>query len=374
METDKGLVRAYKFKLRPTPTQAEQLEWTLDRCRELYNAAVEERSTAWKRSGISITRAQQQKQLPDVKVVRPEYKQINAQVLQDVIRRVDITFAAFFRNRKEGRKTHYPRYRSRETYHSFTFPQAYTQGVHIRGQNLWIHGIGKTRVHWSRGIEGSPKTASISRQPDGWYVTFTCTDVPVRRLPATHTQIGIDLGIEAFATLSDGTRIPNPHYHTEIAQRLRVLSRKLSRCKRGSIRRKQARKQVAKLWLKSARRMADRNYKLALDLARRYDAIYYEDLQVANMVRNPTLGKSIWGAGWGDFLRVLRHTSESHGRLAQSVPPHFTSQICSGCGSVVKKELSEREHKCPDCGLVLHRDHNAALNVLRLGQSQQALT
>ena len=106
----------------------------------------------------------------------------------------------------------------------------------------------------------------------------------------------------------------------------------------------------------------------ALQLVRTYDTIYHEDLQVANMTRNHALAKSIGDAGWARFLAILAFKAACAGKRVVAVPPAFTSQACSGCGVLVLKGLSVRWHKCPECGTSLHRDHNAALNILRLGQ------
>src|SRR6185437_9078931 len=224
---------------------------------------------------------------------------------------------------------------------------------------------------WSRPIEGTPKTVTISREADGWYAILSCADVPTQPLAPMGQETGIDLGLESFATLSDGTMIHNPRCYRRAERRLKTAQRKVSRRKKGSHRRRKAVKLLAKAHLKVKRQRTDFQHKAALALVREYDAMYHEDLQVANLLKNHHLAKSIADAGWSQFLNILAAKAAYAGRRVVAVPPAYTSQTCSGCGAVVKKGLSVRWHACPDCGTSLHRDHNAAKNIERLGQSLQ---
>jgi putative transposase len=209
-------------------------------------------------------------------------------------------------------------------------------------------------VRWSRPLEGTPKTVTVSKEADGWYACFSCAAVPVRPLPATGQETGIDLGIEAFATTSDGTRIFHPGWYRQAERALKTAQRRVSRRKKGSHRRRKA---VALL------------AKAALTLLRENDTIYHEDLQMANMLKNHHLAKSIQDAGWSQFLSILAFKAAFAGKRVVAVPPAFTSQTCSGCGVLVAKGLSVRWHACPDCRISLHRDHNAARNIERAGQA-----
>jgi putative transposase len=226
-------------------------------------------------------------------------------------------------------------------------------------------------VRWSRRIEGLPKTVTISREADGWYVCFSCADVSTQPLPPTGQETGIDLGLEAFATLSDGTRIFHPGWYRRAERKLKTAQRCVSRRKKWSNRRRKAVQLLAKAHQKVKRQRADFHHKTALALVREYDTIYHEDLQTANMVRNHHLAKSISDAGWAAFLTILSYKAACAGKRVVAVPPAYTSQTCSGCGAIVSKGLSVRWHACPDCGTSLHRDHNAARNIERLGQSHR---
>jgi putative transposase len=186
--------------------------------------------------------------------------------------------------------------------------------------------------------------------------------------------------LESFATLADGSQIANPRIFRVAERNLKRVQRRVSRRKKGSKRRRKAVKLLAKAHLKVRRQRQDFHHRQALALMRQHDAIYHEALQVANMVKNHHLAKSISDVGWSQFLSILSFKAACAGRRVVAVPPAFTSQACSGCGVIVHKGLSVRWHSCPECGTNLHRDHNAALNILRLGQqsglgqSPQALT
>jgi len=364
--------KTYKYKLKPTPQQERAMAFVLRRCRELYNAALQERREAWHKCGVSVTVAMQSAQLPEIKEVRPEYGDIHSQVLQDVLTRLDRAFQAFFRRVKNAETPGYPRFQGANRYTSFTYKQ-YGNGATLDNGFLILSKIGRIAVRWSRPLEGTPKTVTISREADGWYVCFSCADVPVQPLPATGCETGIDLGLEAFATLSSGARILHPGWYRKAERALKTAQRRVSRRKKGSNRRRKAVTLLAKAHQTVRRQRTDFHHKTALALVRANDAIYHEDLQTANMVKNHRLAKSISDAGWAAFLTILSFKAACAGRSVVAVPPAYTSQQCSGCGRLVWKGLSVRWHQCPyeDCGTSLHRDHNAAKNIERLGQSRR---
>jgi putative transposase len=362
--------KTFKYRLKPAPDQERLLEGTLMLCRHVYNAAVEERREAWRQRGVSVTYYQQKAELPGIKEAMPEYGEVNAQVLQDVVPRVDRAFQAFFRRVKSGATPGYPRFHGRDRYNSVPYPQVGEHGgTVLDGGILNLSKIGRIPIRLHRPLEGTPKTVTISREVDGWYACFSCPDVPIQPLPPTGQESGIDLGLEAFATLSDGTRIFHPGWYHKAEHALKTAQRRVSRRKKGSARRRKAVQLLAKAHQKVRRQRRDFHHKTALALVQANDAIYHEALQPATMVRNHHLAKSISDAGWGAFLIILTHKAACAGRRIVAVNPAFTSQICSGCGVVVAKGLSVRWHSCPDCGTSLHRDHNAAKNSERAGQA-----
>jgi putative transposase len=362
--------KTYKYKLIPTPTQQRELGLVRGLCRWLYNTALEQRIIAFRGAGVSLSRYQQEAELKAIRAEFPEYAAIHSHVLQDVLARLDKTFQAFFRRVKTGEKSGFPRYQARTHYHSFTYKE-FGNGATLDNGFLVLSKLGRIAVRWSRPLEGAPKTVTIIREADGWYVCFSCADVLIQPLPKTGQETGIDLGIEAFATLSHGRRIFHPGWYRQAERALKAAQRRVTRRKEGSNRRRKAVTLLARAHQKVRRQRQDFHHKTALALVREHDVIYYEDLQVRNMVRNHHLAKSISDAGWSAFLAILSYKAACAGRSVIAVPPAYTSQTCSGCGRVVWKGLSVRWHQCPyeDCGTSLHRDHNAAQNIERLGQS-----
>jgi putative transposase len=357
--------KAFLYKLRPTKAQEAALSETLETCRRLYNDAVAERKEAWQERHESIGFVRQSAALPPKKAVNAFLAAIYSQVAQDVLRRVDRSFAAFFRRCKAGEAPGYPRFKGRGWYDSFTFPQ-WGNGVQFKDGRLFLSKIGSLRLCADRPLHGTPKTCTIRRRADGWYACIVCEYEPCS-WPETGESVGIDLGIEAFATLDTGERIANPRPLKRAQRKLQLAQRRLSRRARGGHRRQKARVLLAKAHLGVQRARLDHAHKVAHDLVSRFDTIYVEKLNIRGMVRNHPLAQAISDAGWGLFLSVLRAKAASAGRVVVAVNPAGTSQTCSGCGAHVPKRLSERWHSCPSCELSLHRDQNAALRVRQVG-------
>ncbi len=370
--------KSYKYRLEPTPAQAQVLDTTLYRCRTLYKVALEQRKTWWQRGdGKAATYLQQKAELPDLKDGCPEFTEVNAQVLQDVILRVDRAYQGFFRRVKggtnAGEKAGYPRFQGRSRYHSFTYPQ-YGGGAVLDGGVLTLSKIGRIPIRLHRPLQGTPKTVTISREADGWYASISCADVPMQPLPPTGRETGIDVGLKVFLVTAQGLVVENPRHVRKSERRIANADKHVARCQNGSHGRRKAVARRAKAYQHVKRQRADFHHTVALQLVRDNDVIYLEDLQVANMVRNRHLAKSISDAAWGQFRAILEAKAACAGRQVIAIPAHYTSQDCSGCGERVPKSLSIRTHVCPSCGLVLDRDENAAINILRAGQARQAST
>jgi putative transposase len=374
--------KTFKYKLMPTPEQARTLETVVSRCRELYNAGLQERKAAWEQRRVSVTFAMQSAQLPAIKEVRPEYRDLSAQVLQDVLHRLDKTFQAFFRRVRTGEHPGYPRFQGRDRYNSFTYPQVGAHGgAVLDGGMLSLSKIGHIRMRLHHPLEGTPKTVTIRQEADGWYACVSCAEVPPVSLPPTGQETGIDVGLKVFLITADGVTVENPRHFRAAERRLAKAQRRVARRKQGSRRRRKAVALLKRTHQHVQRQRRDFHHKTALALLRRYDTIYLEELQVRNLVRNPHLAKSISDAGWAAFRTILEGKAVYAGRRVLAVPPAYTSQDCSGvladgsrCLQRVTKGLSVRTHVCPSCGLVLDRDANAALNILRAGQARQART
>src|SRR5262245_2663479 len=263
-------VKAYKYKLKTNAGFVAGCSATLDICRELYNAALQERRDAYRTNGLSIGYHAQAVQLPQIKQVREDVGEVHSQVLQDTLRRVDKAFDAFFRRCRNGETPGYPRFKAATRYCSFTYPQS---GFRLEGDKLHLSKIGSCRLRLSRPMEGTIKTCMIKRDVDGWYVVFAVEENQCPFFPLTGETVGIDVGSENFATLSTGEAVANPEFLRESGAELKTAQRKVSRRKKGSKRRGKAVKLLGKKHQKIGRQRADFHHTTALKVAREFDAI-----------------------------------------------------------------------------------------------------
>lgn len=405
--------KAFKYRLYPNVTTEKKLYFTLNRCRELYNAALSERkdsSQLHERTQLQInsetgqvivatmTAKQrvkavsyygQKRNLVEIKALREEYQGIASHVLQDVILRVERAFQRFFAG------AGFPRFKGRTRYDSFTYPDragwkldVEEQGNSFKG-TLHLTKIGEVKVRLHRKIEGKIKTVTIKQEVDQWFVVFSCEVEEPAQLPLSSEDVGIDLGVTHLATLSNGEMIEHPRYYRRAKKTLEKRQQALARKKQGSHRKERAKKLIGKAHRKVANQRRDFHHKQSRKLVNRYQVIVFEDLQIANLVKRPKvkqdegtgqylpngaaakggLNKSILDAGWGMFVGMCSSKAAGAGRTLLKVSPHATSQVCSSCGTVRKKTLEERWHSC-DCGAEMDRDVNAAKNILVLGQQQ----
>lgn len=352
-------------------TESNCNHW-LNICQEIYNSALNQRINIYKKIKNSVSSWDQMKQLPSIKKDFPDVKTVNAQTLQDVLERLDKAYKAFFRRLKSGEKAGFPRFKNRSSYNSFTLTQT---GYTLDGRYLYIRNVGRFKLFFSRPIEGRIKTVTIRCMPTGkWFVAFSCDNVPAKQFPQTDKEIGIDVGIKSFCVDSEGGQVANPKYLANAEKQLRRRYRKLSRRKKGSMRRNKIRILVAKSHEQITNQRNDFLHKVSNKYINDFQTIYIEDLKIKNMIKNRHLSKSISDCSWGIFFRFLSYKAENAGRKVIKVNPSGTSQRCSTCGERVPKSLSVRIHSCPFCGLKIDRDFNASLNILQDGQSCQALT
>src|SRR5690606_3658559 len=298
-------------------------------------------------------------ELPELKREMPEYREVDAQALQDVVDRLDKAFQRFFAGGG------FPKFKGRRHYSSITFKQTSWK---LTDGRLHIRGCGPIKVRWSRPIEGTIKTVTIKRTKTGkWFVCFSCDNVPPTQYPATTARVGIDLGISVLVTTSDGEKFENAHYLKAKLKQLRRLQRQLARQKnKQSKRRQKTIRRIQRLHEKIANQRRDAHHKASTSLVRRYSLIVHEDISPQFMFRNRRLAREAADVGWRQFLTFLQHKAAAAGRKVVAVNPANTSQLCSGCGQIVPKKVSDRWHLCPHCGTSLDRDHNAAINILRL--------
>lgn len=343
------------------------MQATLDICRELYNAALEERRDAWTTARKGLGYVSQANQLGEIKEIREDVARVHSQVLQDVLRRIDKTFKSFFLRCQRKQTPGFPRFRSKSRYDSFTYPQT---GFTL-GSRLQLSKIGSVKIKQHREIKGEMKTLTIKRENGFWYACFSCVVEP-EPLPANDQAIGIDVGLSSFAVLSDGTEIANPRHFQKMQKRLRRAQRRVARREKYSQRWKKAIRMVAKLHRTVFHQRADFQHKLSRKIVNEYGTIVVEDLNIQGLSRG-LLSKSVHDAGWAAFFFKLSYKAESAGRRLLPVDARGTSQRCP-CGEPNIKHLRDREHLCTKCGLLTTRDHASALEILRLGMSLQEQT
>jgi putative transposase len=365
--------KTFRYRLYPTKKQANLLRQQLDECRWLYNHFLEVRKTSYEQTKKAPGLYEQQKTLSTLKEQRPSLANVHSQVLQNVAVRIDLAFKAFFRRIKAGEKPGYPRFRGHGRYDSMTFPQV-PSGCELRDGFLRLSKVGAVKVVLHRKLEGKPKTCTVRRSSTGkWYACFSCEVAQPEPLKRSKEQAGIDVGVHSFATLSTGEAIDNPRFFRTDEKALAKASRRLSKEAKGTPERSRRRKPVARIHERIAFRRLDFAHQTAHKIVNRFGFLAVEDLEVNRMVHNRCLAKSISDAAWSLFFTLLVSKAECAGRTVVKVNPAYTSQDCAQCGRRQKMPLAEREFRCPCCRTVVDRDHNAALNILRIGLGLQAV-
>jgi putative transposase len=359
---DKVTRLVFKYRLSPTESQDTFLQGELREACSLYNAALQERAEAWNVCRKSINYYDQASQL---KAMRADgcLSLANFSCCQDVLRRVDKAYVAFFVRVKRGCKPGFPRYRSSRRYDSITFP-AYGDGCKLFEDTgkLRIQGAGHIKINLHRPLGGKIKNVTIKREAGRWYACFSI-ERDISPLPVSHSAIGADVGLASFAVLSDGTEIANPRHSREAEAKMRRCQRKVARRRKGSMRRRKAvlLLQRANVYVRNQR--ADFHHKISHGLIRQYGLIAVEDLNIKGLASG-MLSKSVNDAGWSVFIKVLAYKAEDAGRRLVKVDPRGTSQTCT-CGARVPKALYDRWHHCAACGLSANRDHVSAQVILQ---------
>lgn len=288
--------------------------------------------------------------------------------LQQALRQLQTAFANFF-----AKRSSYPSFRRKGQNDTAAYTLSAFK-LDRSNRNLSVAKIGRLKVRWDRPVPSAPTTATIIRKPSGrWFVSFV-VEVEIDPLPLTSVEVGIDFGINRLATLSTGERVGNPRHLTTRARRLAKAQRKLARKQTGSRRRFLAKRRVARIHEKIGNCRKDTAEKLAIDLVRRFDVIYLEDLNLRGMVKNHSLARSLSDAGIGMAVRTIERKAAMYGKTTVKVDRWFpSSKMCSSCGRVVESlPLSVREWTCKACGSTHDRDDNAAKNILAAGQAVTA--
>lgn len=356
--------KAFLYRIFPSKRQEKLLRQTLDECSWLYNQLLEDRKLAWEETQKSLGVYDQHTAILRYKREREGLKQVHSQVLQNVAVRLDLAFKAFFRRVKAGEEPGYPRFRARARYDSITYPQS---GFSVNGHHLKLSKIGNVHIALHRQVEGEIKTLTIRRGSTGkWYASFSC-EVAANPLPESQEAIGVDVGLESFAHLSNDEQIKNPRFFRKEEKQLAKAQRRLSKQEKGTPARAKRRKVVARIHERIRFKRSDFTHQESRKIVNRFGIICAEDLNVNRMLHNHCLAKSIADAAWSGFFSQLSSKAEEAGRVYVAVNPAYSSQDCSRCGHRQKMPLSQRLFVCPCCHLEINRDLNASLNLLARG-------
>jgi putative transposase len=356
--------RTFKYRLYPNRKQREILAAQLGMCRELHNAALQERIESYKTTRKGVTWLQQQAQLPAIKEVRPEFKSVHAHTLQAVLIRLNRSFQNFFRRVKKGETPGFPRFKGRNRFNSLVFtPQAWK----MQGGRIAISKVGNVKIKLHRELPENTGTMFLKQICGAWYACISCEVAP-QHLPQSAESTGLDVGLNSFAVLSNGKPIENPRWCQKAQAKLRKAQRRVARRKKGSHRRRQAVQILQKIHEHIANQRKDFHHKESTKLVKQYGVIAVEALNIKGLASG-MLAKSVQDAGWAGFIQMLAYKAENAGRKLMAVNPRGTSQTCV-CGASVPKRLSDREHLCTACGLVANRDHMAAQVILQRAGTQ----
>ena len=356
------MVLTFRYRLLPSKAQHRALERILELQRQLYNAGLEERIGAYRNAGKTLGYFDQSKGLTEWRQSDAEASELPVSLQRATLKRLDEAYRGFFRRVKVGGKPGFPRFRGSGWFDSFGFREF--QGITLRNGGLSFKGMPRRlRVHWHRELpEGEITSCTFKRDAKCWVVGFA-VEVEAGGPRRARRAVGVDLGISTFAALSDGGVIPSLMAARKAERRLRIVQRALARKKRGSGGRHKARALVSRCHATVARQRREHLHQASARLARDYDAIVVERLNVKGLARS-ALAKGVHDASWARFISMLRYKAERAGARLIEVDPQDTTQDCSTCGTRVPKDLSTRRHDCPHCGLSIDRDLNAARNIL----------
>ena len=359
--------KAYKYRIYPNKRQKELLAKTFGCSRFVYNHFLNKRIETYQTEQKTLTYNQCSLELTKLKSELEWLKEPDKCSLQNALKDMDRAYKNFFRN-----NAGFPKYKSKKT-HRFSYRTNATNGnIAYCEKHIKLPKLGMVKTRTKLIPQGRILNATISQESSGkYYVSLCYTEVEIPQFEKTGNELGIDLGIKAFAVTSNGDSIPNPKYLQKSLNKLAGLQRELSRKTRGGSNWNKARMKVARLQEHIANQRTDFLQKLSTRLIRENDVICMEDLQVKNMIRNHKLARNIADVSWSEFTRQLEYKAGWYGKTLIKVDKWYaSSQICNCCGQQfpITKDLSVREWICPNCHTTLDRDGNAARNILREGK------
>lgn len=351
----------YRYRIYLSRKQKVRIINSLKTCKAIYNELLALSIDSWKYGQASLNKFDFNKYLTG------KYPEIHSQSKQNVSDRVSKAFTNFFRRVKDKscKQKGFPRFKSRVN--SITFPQS---GFKILSdKRLKLSKVGNVPIVLHRIPKGKIKTLTIKQNKAGqWFSTFACEVETPQVKHHSAEKIGLDIGLESYAVLSNGEFIDNPRHIIKGEKRLKLLQRGLSRKKKGSANRRKARFKLSIQHIKLTNQRTDFLHKLSHRITKANSFIAVENLNVKSMLNNHWLAKSISDASWSNFIRCLEYKAVTSGSKLVKVNPRNTSKTCSKCGTITEMPLSKREFLCPKCGFACHRDLNASINILKVGQ------
>jgi putative transposase len=354
------MLRSFKYRLFPNPAQAAGLTDMLRSFCDLYNACLQQRIEAYQRQNKSLGYIDQANELKAVRLADERLAGYSYSAEQQVVRRLDKAFKAFFGRVRRG-KGGFPRFRTKSMFDSADFQAG--DGLTIRkSRKLGIVGIpGEIKVRWHRDLRAGAKvsTAVVLRSCGKWYIRFSVETPDAYGPHPFREAVGVDVGLTSLIATSDGDTVPTPKWIGKASKKQRRLQSALARCKRGNKGRLRAKMRLARHAARTATQRRDFAQKVSRDLVNRYSHIAFEDLNITGLASG-MLAKSILNAAWGQLISFTDYKAANAGGLVTKVNPRGTSQECDCCGMVTPKTLSERIHDCPSCGTVEDRDVHAA--------------
>lgn len=354
------MIKTYKYKLNPNNSQLKIFEEWINTCRLIYNLTLEQKDYAYSSKKYNVSKYESYNQLPELKNEFTFIKNVYSDVLQEVIDRVYKSYDKFY---KGGG---FPKYKKKGLYNSFTFKR----GIFIINNKVKLPKIGLVKFFNSRDINGTIKTATISKELKGWFISITF-DTPIINRYCDNQAVGIDVGIKHFLTLSDGSFIDSPYFLEPKLKELKRLQRKLSRQVKESNSRNKTKYQISKLYLKITNSRKDFNQKQSTIICDKFSEVYIEDLKIQNMVKlNSTLSRRMLDNSFYSFRLMLEYKLKYQSKIFKVIHPAYTSQKCNECGCISKdNRLTQSEFVCTSCGSISNADLNAAKNILALGKS-----